>query len=183
MKNVLLPTMTLSESIIVFKRCAIVKTVHCLNFSRMVFWIRLSVLKEYRNTVIHSILVVDILLFLLFINLWIAKSEAFNKKCTYCQWRHFYQPNMLYMTRRFVPWVDICCCFIDHQYVILSKNGSCQTDQLTLTDAEVGSTLRHFRVQLPRKIIHSRLQLNLVLKRYCICHSFALGKDTGVIEK
>lgn len=91
MKNVLLhvPTMTLSESIIVFKRCAIVKTVHCLNFSRMVFWIRLSVLKECRNTVIHSILVVDILLFLLFINLWIAKSEAFNKKCTNCQWRHF----------------------------------------------------------------------------------------------
>lgn len=157
MKNVLLHvhTMTLSESMIVFKRCAIVKTVHCLNFSRIVFWIRLSVLKEYRNTVIHSSLVVDILIFL---------SNLRHSIKTIIANEGIYQPNMLYMTRSSVPWVDICCCFINHQYVILSKNGSCQTDQLTLTHAEVGSTLGHFRVQLPRKIIHSRLQLNLVLK-------------------
>lgn len=71
MKNVFLYVfiMILLEFIIVFKRCVIVKIVYCLNFLRIVFWIRLLVLKEYRNIVIYFILVVDILLFLLFINL------------------------------------------------------------------------------------------------------------------
>lgn len=69
MKNVFLFIMILLEFIIVFKRCVIVKIVYCLNFLRMVFWIRLLVLKECRNIEIYFILVVDILLFLLFINL------------------------------------------------------------------------------------------------------------------
>lgn len=38
------PTITLSESIMVWRRWAIVSTVHFLNFSRMVAWIRESVL-------------------------------------------------------------------------------------------------------------------------------------------
>lgn len=71
MKYVFLFVMILLEFMIVFKRCVIVKIVYCLNFLRMVFWIRLLVLKECRNIVIviYFILVVDILLFLLFINL------------------------------------------------------------------------------------------------------------------
>lgn len=93
-----------------------------------------------------------------------------------------HQPIILYLTKSTIPWVDICCCFIDHQYVVFSKNGSGQTDQLTLTHTEVGSTLGHFRVQFPRKITHSRLQLNLVLKRHCIYHSFEVSKDTRIIE-
>lgn len=84
MKYVFLFIMILLEFMIVFKRCVIVKIVYCLNFLRMVFWIRLLVLKECRNIVIYFILVVDILLFLLFINLWIVKFEVFNKKCINC---------------------------------------------------------------------------------------------------
>ena len=42
-------TMTLSESMMVWRRWAIVNTVQFLNFSRMVAWISISVLKQKHN--------------------------------------------------------------------------------------------------------------------------------------
>lgn len=64
-------------------------------------------MQKHSNTLHFGCWYFDILLFLLFINLWIAKSEAINKNCTNCQWRHFInqicciRPEVLYLGSTF----------------------------------------------------------------------------------
>lgn len=59
------------------------------------------------------------------------------------------------------PGVHVGRGLVDHQDAVLSQYGSGQTHQLPLAHAEVAARLGQNRLQLPRQLLHHRLQLHL----------------------
>ena len=53
-------TSTLSESMIVLRRCAMLRTVQSLNLVRSVFWISLSVLKKVNGIILNNWFLEDV---------------------------------------------------------------------------------------------------------------------------
>ena len=60
-----------------------------------------------------------------------------------------------------VPWIDVGCCLVDDEYLVSLEDGARQTEQLTLTDAEVLATLVDHALERTCQVLDRTLQLHL----------------------